>query len=176
MLQATYPEGVSNWSEIQGFATDGAGWKAQVSGVFDRFVSVCFVDENIGWTIGYDGSLVKTNDGGINWNLQSSPANYLEKIFFLNETTGWVYGSTHISSNIYMTSDGGENWVQSVNAGDYSISDFHFVDNLNGWAVGNGDILYTSDGGLNWTVQKSGLTDYLQSVYFIDIPDRLGCR
>jgi len=163
-VQATYPEGVSNWSEIQGFATAGAGWEAQVSGVFERLESVCFVDENIGWTVGHDGPLLKTDDGGINWNEQFSPDSYLEEIYFLNETTGWVCNS----SNIYSTTDGGENWVKSVFGVGYTILDFHFVDNLNGWAVGYGDILRTTDGGLNWTVQESGLTDYLQSVYFID--------
>jgi len=49
------------------------------------------------------------------------------------------------------------------------LSSVFFVDNTDGWAVGNtGIILNTSDGGNNWVLQLSGTKEQLLSVCFID--------
>jgi len=49
------------------------------------------------------------------------------------------------------------------------LTDIHFTDEMNGWAVGwSGTILHTSDGGALWTSQTSGVSSALQSVYFTD--------
>jgi len=52
------------------------------------------------------------------------------------------------------------NWLQSV----------YFVDESNGWAVGNaGTILKTTDGGISWITNNSFTMDLLNSVYFTDL-------
>jgi photosystem II stability/assembly factor-like uncharacterized protein len=48
----------------------------------------------------------------------------------------------------------------------YSV---HFVDNVQGWAVGeDGVILVTVDGGKSWQRQTGGASEILNSVYFVD--------
>ncbi len=49
------------------------------------------------------------------------------------------------------------------------LYDVCFVDDRNGWAVGDrGVILSTEDGGAHWTSQDSGTNMRLQSLFFID--------
>lgn len=48
-----------------------------------------------------------------------------------------------------------------------------FADSLNGWAAGDsGVIIHTSDAGQNWTLQNSGISDPVSSIFFLN--ERLG--
>jgi len=59
-------------------------------------------------------------------------------------------------------------WTEQTSGTDQWLNDVHFVDNMNGWAVGdNGTIVATYDGGETWTTQTSGTTEKLRSVHFI---------
>ena len=54
-----------------------------------------------------------------------------------------------------------------------SLWDVHFIDNRNGWAVGETDganltIVNTVDGGVNWSPQLMSGTDTLYGVYLLD--------
>jgi len=52
---------------------------------------------------------------------------------------------------------------------DKNLEDVCFVDDLNGWAVGEqGVIIYTNDGGITWDFQNSGSMLRLRSVIFTD--------
>jgi photosystem II stability/assembly factor-like uncharacterized protein len=52
---------------------------------------------------------------------------------------------------------------------DASLADVTFVDNVQGWAVGDrGVIWHTADGGQSWQLQDSGVTCRLASISFID--------
>jgi len=48
-----------------------AQWYQQNSGTSNRLLTCFFLNENEGWAAGYDGSIVKTTNGGINWISQS---------------------------------------------------------------------------------------------------------
>ena len=53
---------------------------------------------------------------------------------------------------------------------DKSLADVCFVDDLNGWAVGeNGTIIHTNDGGASWDFQENGTSFRLRSVVFKDL-------
>jgi len=65
-------------------------------------------------------------------------------------------------------------WIHSkripqVSPTDRRLTDIHFVDKNNGWAVGAaGVIMHTKNGGDTWNVQDSG-TDYeLEGIFFTD--------
>lgn len=65
-----------------------------------------------------------------------------------------------------------QNWTWTAQTSPVTsrLNDVYFVDNMNGWAVGdNGVILNTSDGGQNWTSQTSGTTERLNAIFFIDV-------
>ena len=52
-------------------STDGgATWKQSAVPVSSDLTAVYFVDENRGWTVGHDGVVLHTDDGGDAWRLQ----------------------------------------------------------------------------------------------------------
>ncbi len=65
-----------------------------------------------------------------------------------------------------------ESLTQSVEASfrnDASLADLFFIDQANGWSVGDrGVIWHTADGGVTWREQTSGVSSRLNSVFFLD--------
>lgn len=116
-------------------------------------LSVQFPSSNIGYAVGFNGTIVKTTDTGNNWFPQTSGVSNsvsLNSIFCLNDTICYAVGD---SGTILKTTDGGNNWVKQntgVTFGLYSIS----CTNTHCYAAGDsGVILKTIDGevGINET-------------------------
>jgi len=60
-------------------------------------------------------------------------------------------------------------WSPQTSGVTDKLNDVFFVDNQNGWVVGdNGIILNTTDGGQNWTSQTGGVSEILRAVFFIN--------
>ena len=58
--------------------------------------------------------------------------------------------------------------AQSSGTGEW-LNDIQFVDDMNGWAVGdNGTIVATKNGGETWALQASGTDQKLRSVFFLN--------
>jgi hypothetical protein len=131
--------------------------------------SVHFTDNNIGCVVGQSGIILKTTNGGTNWNSQASgTTDHLYSVLFIDNNTGWVVGGSWVvRSNgiILKTTDGGTNWLsQTIGTGNL-LQSVHFTDQNAGWAVGvSGTILKLPSG----TSQTSGTTEDLKSVYFND--------
>jgi len=105
--------------------------------------SIFFKSELNGW-IGSYGGIYKTIDGGINWNFVPIHSGEFQSITFINNSRGF----TCEGSNLLLTMDGGNNW-EVVDTND--VSYIFFVDNLNGWTVGQtGKILHTTNGGVTF--------------------------
>ena len=126
----------------------GTDWVEQFSdntiGVYN---AIFFSDVNNGWIVGDAGKVLKTTDGGANWNyVTNSGINPLERskaVFFIDANIGWI-STKDVAGNavIQHTTDGGSSWVQqSVPVNDqygnrvYSI---FFVDAQNGWLTTSG--------------------------------------
>ena len=86
-------------------------------------------------------------------------------IYFKNMQEGVV----SVNSNIVKTYDGGKSWQYKYYLNDarlYEIKDITFIDQNNGWAVGNrGVVLHTIDGGENWIK----LNEFGEAVPFIKV-------
>ncbi len=130
-------------------------------------ISFPFADE--GWVCGRY-YLYHFTDG--NWT--NADQSYVHgsntSIYFIPGTTcGWCVGS---HSNILHTTDG-MNWVKQTSPDfnhqdDYGLYGVYFQDTSTGWAVGAGGvILHTTDGGENWSIQESGTTNGLTSVFAV---------
>ncbi len=76
---------------------------------------------------------------------------------FINEKEGWLGASI---GQILHTTDGGKTWkVQKTGTTNANITDLHFINSLEGWAVApqrrdGGFILHTVDGGNYWKIQS----------------------
>jgi photosystem II stability/assembly factor-like uncharacterized protein len=154
----------------------GHSWSLQFQNPEYNFNGIFFTNSLTGWVAGWP-EVLKTSDGGQNWNLQTLPNPLgldVEDVFFINQDTGWIAGSY---KTIYATYDGGENWISVHDyelSNNYFLYDIHFHDAMHGCAVGGGMqsqqpiILTTNDGGENWTELLLDSYGELVSVQFIN--------
>jgi len=138
-----------------------------------------FINDSCGWAIGEFGSIQHSSNGGISWEVRYRGEELWENLklnalYFIDIDNGWVVGTHKINGDkgiILHTSDGGINW-ESQSSGNYpgSFNDVTFVDELNGWIVGEvGHILKTNNGGVNWISHYMGSSFLFRSVSSTDV-------
>jgi photosystem II stability/assembly factor-like uncharacterized protein len=145
------------------------GWFQLTSGTLRTLNSIHFPDSNTGYAVGENGTIVKTTNSGLSWNLLQIDTNYyLSSVFFIDANTGYT-----VSLNIILkTTNGGLNWnAQFLNMG-YHLYSVWFTGINNGYvsygfSIRTGGILRTTDGGGSWN--NSGLwIEPLHAVCFAD--------
>lgn len=132
-----------------------AQWDILNSGTNSNLTSVFFTDENNGYTVGSDGIIMKTTNGGDSWTFQNSGTNAkLTSVFFADSQTGYVVGYNGV---ILKTMDGGNIWSMQVTDTLDVLTDLYFVSLDTGFVIGYqydsiyaGKVLRTIDGGNNW--------------------------
>lgn len=125
--------------------------------------SVYFVDVDTGFVFGEDGIVLRTTDGGSNWDTRSIDSylgQYLDVFRFLAVTftdkqTGFLVGAGYYGNEIYKTTDCGQTWMWDegiITPKFYgSINDICFINKNNGFITGNmGFFAKTNDGGTTW--------------------------
>jgi photosystem II stability/assembly factor-like uncharacterized protein len=181
--------------EILHTTNGGNDWTLQNTTVLPDLSSVFFIDAQIGWIVGVGGSIIKTINGGINWETlvdPSSSQHNLESVYFSDTNNGWAAGyhidnqsnyswkiinttdggdSWHGEGQILTTTNGGSNWTirNSGISGNPKFSDAHFVNAAKGWAAGYwGVVAYSIDGGVTWSEQSTPTQNWLTSIHFIN--------
>ncbi len=127
-------------------------WTAQNSGVTVRLNDVFFADNQTGWAIGDNGTIVNTTDGGQTWLPQTSgTTERLRAVFFINANTGWAVGGS-LSKVILKTINGGSSWqsITATNIVSSMIYDIAFTDANTGWLVAFDSMYRSTDGGNTW--------------------------
>lgn len=116
---------------------------------------------------GYDGMLIKTNDGGTSWTEVSvGTTENLRRMHFISETEGWLVGSDGV---MFKTTDGGDTWQSLTSGVSVSLYGVFFVNKTLGFAVGKDDhVLKTTDGGATWTTNVLNTNEDLNSIVFKD--------
>lgn len=119
-----------------------------------------FINNNTGWVSGDSGTIIKTTNGGNDWNFQNSGIfNSIESIFFLNERLGWATAwelfpdSTKFPGTMILkTTNGGSNWISSMFPDTNSfLRTILFLDSLKGFVGGFPSALArTTNNGVNW--------------------------
>ncbi len=147
-------------------------WETPVNiGVSNYFTTqlndVHFIDPNTAIAVGKEGTILKSEDGGLTWRgIISETQNDLNGIDFISPTEGFIVGEF---STVLKTVDGGETWVENNNL--FGSSYFYDVKMLNvndAIAVGTvGNIYKTNDGGLNWTLVPFVTVNNLHNVDFL---------
>ena len=65
----------------------------QVSGTLNGLYSIYFTDANTGYVVGSEGIILKTTNGGTNWDTLSSGTSWdLTSVYFTDANTGYVVG------------------------------------------------------------------------------------
>ena len=100
----------------------------------NTLTDVCVIDQNTAIVVGEDGRIIRTTDGGENWDLPiSGVTNNLNSVFFANSDTGWAVGDWGI---ILKSTDGGITWKKTNSGTDNWLFDVFFINANVGWAVG----------------------------------------
>ena len=131
-------------------------WKKLQSPVNSNLRRLTFVDSLTGWTAGESGTIIRTTDGGNNWEVQNSTVqSFITDIFFVNKSIGWATTITDtfpFKTIILKTTDGGNNWIaEDFEDNNAFMRTVFFFDSLNGF-IGGSYIAHTSDGGTSWTI------------------------
>jgi photosystem II stability/assembly factor-like uncharacterized protein len=144
------------------------GWFEQSSGTTNSLYDISFIDSDNGTIVGYQGTILRTTDGGTNWITQSSgTSEHLSGVCFTDSENGTVVGGP--GGIILRTTDGGTTWITQSSGLPEGLNYISFTDSDNGTVVGqNGTILRTTDGGTNWLAQSSWRTTNLSGVSFTD--------
>ena len=119
----------------------------------DNLFAVDFVTDQTGYIAGQAGTVLRTRDGGEQWDaLYIGTDELIRRVSFVTESEGWAVGHR---GSILHTANSGDSWeVQHEVPGTY-LRDVTFVDNQHGWVVGHDAvILHTADGGATWQVQQ----------------------
>jgi photosystem II stability/assembly factor-like uncharacterized protein len=153
------------------------GWQKQLRVSSNGLEDIQFIDEYHGTIIGWNGTIIKSTDGGENWNAQSSgTTSTLFCVCYIDTNIGTIVGAL---GTILRTTDGGENWNNQSIADSIVLQAVYFTDENTGTAVGysgyNPIIMRTTDGGEHWYVQyqSGGTGGYpcLNGVYFKNATD-----
>lgn len=140
-----------------------AQWVQQVSGTGLYLADSWMFSSDKVIACGDEGIILKTTNGGNNWNqMQSNSTEFLAHMFFLNENTGWIAGN----DSLHKTIDGGNTWTGISGTSDWNIC---FIDGSTGWmAGGNSYIKKTTNGGVNWTFTMLPNPSISTSISFIN--------
>jgi len=135
--------------------------------------SVAFSDSLNGYGVGDHGSIIKSNDGGLNWgwNVASIDRSF-NKIFFVPPSTYYIAGGIKASDSmqtILMSPDTGHTWNVIYDALGPWLRSIYFTNSLKGFAVGdNGVILATSNGGSTWNPITAPVQRDFYAITFIN--------
>lgn len=134
-------------------------WQNQDSGVTAGLRGLSSVSENVAWASGSGGTVIRTVDGGKNWEEVSVPGAdtiQFRDIEGFDENTAIIL-SAGLPALIYKTKDGGQSWEQKY----FTMAPGTFYDAMDFWddqtGIAFGDavdgrllILRTFDGGEHW--------------------------
>jgi len=85
-----------------------------------------FVDSLTGWAAGEAGTIIRTTDGGTDWEIQNSTVQtFISDIFFLNRNLGWATTTQDFfpfSSVILKTTNGGKDWIAGSSEQFFSLT------------------------------------------------------
>lgn len=139
-------------------------WAPQEAGTPHPVIAIQAVDENVVWACGWEGTYLRTTDGGENWTWGKVPdpeSFDLYSVAAIDADTAYFAGSAFQATDtrIYKTTDGGQSWeLQYQNTQpDAFFNSIAFWDGSHGIAVsdavdGSFLIVTTSNGGATWEV------------------------
>ncbi|MEX1011099.1 MAG: YCF48-related protein [Balneolaceae bacterium] len=141
-------DGGLNWQE-SGANWEGLDFWAEGDSP-PALISVQFVNDTTGWASGASGSIIRTQDGGVSWEIQEHRRKYADpdqgfpEMRALHFTTPLNGRAVGFSGTILLTTDGGESWVPQVSGSTQALHDVSFPSARTGWVAGsNGTVLYT---------------------------------
>lgn len=148
------------FASLDSYVAAGPTWDVMSSPTPNLLYKLSFLDSLRGWAAGFNGTIIKTIDGGRSWEIQvSGLTNDIHDIAMLDDRFGWglaferfVDTLTWYGTRILKTTNGGTTWTNQPYpvTGEF-FNSIVFQDSLRGWIAGGfGHMLQTADGGTTW--------------------------
>lgn len=172
-------DGGKTWQERLGVRH---GTKTRINNSAISLQDISFINQTMAWTVGKDGQILKTEDGGKTWQSAARSTGCGPNSFFVNKKTGWLHG--YGSSFICRTDDAGRSFIKQQPG--INVLSVFFLDSERGWAAGATEekagqetfvtaaIVNTNDGGKTWKIQfqeflgNSRYIGGLFNIFFLD--------
>ncbi|MCY7361303.1 MAG: T9SS type A sorting domain-containing protein [Ignavibacteria bacterium] len=150
------------------------GWNLQTNG-FRKYIVVNFINQNTGFILSQDKTILKTTNLGLNWNIEilnvSTPPP-AKNANFLNDS---VYGII-FTNQIYLTTNKGLNWnyfsIYPAGNGIVELRSILLINKTTAYVCGNdfgtlddniyldGIIYKSTNSGISWNQSHRGGIDY----------------
>jgi photosystem II stability/assembly factor-like uncharacterized protein len=142
-----------------------AQWVEQGTPAETTLRGIHFQNPDTGITVGSNGEVLQTLDGGLNWNkIDAGTTNTFGDAHMTNDSTGYAVGN---AGTIIKTTDGGQSWT-ILNSGFSTIlRGVHFINESVGYVCGQSQRIWqTVDAGANWTLQDDLGAYWLREIDF----------
>ncbi len=109
-----------------------------------------FLDSDYGITVGNNGAIYRTIDGGQGWAAAENYSWCLFGLDIVDESIAWSCGN---ACNVRVSTDGGYSWNEVTNYGAYEPNQCRFISFLDdriGWIASPIQLGSTTDGGNSW--------------------------
>ncbi len=144
----------SSWNQVP------TTYQQSINGVFFQPFSTT------GWAVGDIGYVLRTTNGGLNWQKIARINRELFKVHFLNDDDGFAVGG---DGSVYKTVNRGFTWIYQNSKTSENIYNLFFVSVIHGVYIGaNGVAGFTTNGGSIWTIVNTGVSTHLYGVDFVD--------
>ncbi|MFC2026326.1 WD40/YVTN/BNR-like repeat-containing protein [Chloroflexota bacterium] len=170
--------GGENKAYILHTSNGGKTWTKQGEGDIPpdvySLLGIHAVNKDVIWTVGVNGSVLITKNGGHNWTETTRTTTFYHNnhVVAISDLIVWVAMDY---SDILYSDDGGKNWDSyspSIGVGSDYYMGITALNENEIWAVsvasdGHGRIAYTKDGGSNWISQINPVISDLRRISFV---------
>ncbi len=138
--------------------------------------AVGFASERVGYAVGGDNTILKTEDGGTSWVALSGPAGKAASaILSLAVVTKNRVFIGYVDGDLYYTEDGGATWAERAYGGSGvgEVVSLRFVNEMVGFLAHNtaapvGQVYRTRDGGYTWELTALPTNEGINGIWPVD--------
>ncbi|MBK8944154.1 MAG: T9SS type A sorting domain-containing protein [Ignavibacteriae bacterium] len=133
-----------------------------------------FVNDNIGFTLLYPSTILRTLDAGNSWEeLQINPDLSINQFSFINKNIGWIVCSNNIATKLIIqkTENGGITWetqFEEPYENWYGLNSLQTLDENNIYGTSYNKIISSNDGGETWDeITPQGFIGEYRNIKFL---------
>lgn len=169
--QATLdPSPTVKWSPLTGVTSyelqidTSATWSIQSPGISPALNSIFYVDNENGWAVGDNGTILRYSNGS--WSsFPSGTVRNLRSVWFADNSNGWAVGAN--GTILYFD---GNSWTTQTSGTTVQLNAVYFTSPTNGYAVGNSPSATTKGvslkfNGTSWSAIDIGIVGDVYAIH-----------